>query len=121
MPMFRKKPVVIEAVQFIPGFQESAAMIEGREAGNILYRVDALGHMALINTPEGQMQAREGDWIIRGVKGEFSPCKPEIFELTYEEVIEFGTESYEFKSYPIKDGQKIIDTDFTPQAGVVDG
>ena len=40
----------------------------------------------LIDTPEGPHIARSGDWIIRGVKGEFYPCKPDIFAATYEEV-----------------------------------
>lgn len=55
---FRKKPVVIEAYQT----QERR----------------------VISTLEGQMIAEVGDWIIRGVKGELYPCKPDIFEMTYE-------------------------------------
>ena len=46
----------------------------------------ALGQELLINTLEGVMTASVGDWIIKGVKGECYPCKPEIFELTYDEV-----------------------------------
>lgn len=42
----------------------------------------------LIQTPEGEHRARVGDWIIKGIKGEFYPCKPDIFESTYEEVYE---------------------------------
>lgn len=53
----------------------------------------------LIDTLEGQMIANRGDWIIRGVKGEFYPCKPDIFEATYEEV--FVTET----------GKVLTDTD----------
>lgn len=39
-----------------------------------------------IETPEGRMKANPGDWIIKGIKGEFYPCKPDIFEATYEAV-----------------------------------
>jgi hypothetical protein len=76
---FRKKPVVIEAVQYLgPGlnvtecelFVGKAATFDGRE-----FR---------IKTEEGVMTASPGDWIIRGVQGEFYPCKPDIFEETYE-------------------------------------
>lgn len=42
----------------------------------------------LIETLEGTMKADKGDWIIRGVKGELYPCKPDVFKMTYEEVVE---------------------------------
>lgn len=80
MPKFRKKPVVIEAVRYRAGEQpgEFAADVI---AGNIRYPED--GTM-LIKTLEGEMCAQPGDWIIRGVKGELYPCKPDIFAATYE-------------------------------------
>lgn len=80
MPKFRKKPVVIEAVQFRAGEQDhslAADVISGR----VRYAED--GKM-LIDTLEGVMIASPGDWIIRGVKGELYPCKPDIFAATYE-------------------------------------
>lgn len=80
MPKFRKKPVVIDAVLFRGGEQPnefSADVISGR----VRYPED--GTM-LIATLEGTMQAVPGDWIIRGVKGELYPCKPDIFAATYE-------------------------------------
>jgi hypothetical protein len=80
MPMYRKKPVVIEAVRFRSGEQPwefSQDIIEGR----VRYPED--GTM-LIQTLEGTMIANSGDWIIRGVKGELYPCKPDIFAATYE-------------------------------------
>ena len=73
---FRKKPVVIEATQW---FKEGDhhAVIPGKLSGMPVY---------WINTLEGDMMVSEGDYIITGVKGEHYPCKPDIFELTYEEV-----------------------------------
>jgi len=84
---YKKKPVVIEALQFTldtwsemcdfanvgPGKNQAGAEIEGE------------GHVTLkIPTLEGVMTAEEGDWIIRGIKGELYPCKPDIFEATYD-------------------------------------
>lgn len=75
---FRKKPVVIEAVQWQgDNLHELIAFI-----GEHL-RTDASG--LIINTLEGQMFASPGDWIIKGVQGEFYPCKPDIFQQTYEQ------------------------------------
>jgi hypothetical protein len=79
---FRKKPVVIEAAQY-DGTNESIEQILNmggtREIRN---RPEGL----YIETLEGIMRANIGDWIIRGVKGELYPCKPDIFEATYEPV-----------------------------------
>jgi len=80
MPKYRKKPVVIEAVQFRAGEQDGA-FADDVIAGRVRYPED--GTM-LIQTLEGTMQAVPGDWIIRGVKGELYPCKPDIFAATYE-------------------------------------
>ena len=80
---FRKKPVVIEAVRYTgsncaevaeftgDGWPDSPCECTGDEPW-------------LIETLEGVMEASPGDWIIRGVKGEFYPCKPDIFAATYE-------------------------------------
>jgi hypothetical protein len=76
---FRKKPVVVEAVLY-SGTDESIATISAF-AGRVL-RVNQ-GRLT-IETLEGDMTASVGDWIIKGVKGEFYPCKPDIFETTYE-------------------------------------
>ncbi|MCA0422077.1 MAG: hypothetical protein LCH61_01925 [Proteobacteria bacterium] len=111
MPFYRKKPVVIEARQFLkppiernheeifslrgdPAYLSACdAEIKAAEeiqlwlqAGGAKFECtnDAMGACILINTPEGQMRADPGDWIIRGVKGEFYPCKPDIFNATYE-------------------------------------
>lgn len=79
---YRKKPVVIEAVQFRSGEQDSCFAQDVLD-GRVRYPAD--GTM-LIQTLEGVMQALPGDWIIRGVKGELYPCKPDIFEATYEAI-----------------------------------
>lgn len=84
MSKFRKRPVVIDAVLFRAGEQDSD-LAGDVVAGRIRYPED--GTM-LISTLEGVMTARPGDWIIRGVKGELYPCKPDIFAATYEPVLE---------------------------------
>jgi hypothetical protein len=78
MPKYRKKPVVIEAVQFTGNFDE----IETFVGGDAEFRNGEL----VIATLEGPLRASPNDWIIRGVQGEFYPCKPDIFEATYEAV-----------------------------------
>ena len=77
---FRKKPVCVEAVLFRFGEQDGELAADAT-AGRIRYPED--GTM-LIQTLEGVMCAQPGDWVIRGVKGELYPCKPDIFEMTYE-------------------------------------
>jgi hypothetical protein len=102
MPKFRKKPVLIEAVLY----DEMAARLgwgheimnahpwldeayENDVLSNVGKRTEA-GHIAdqhlTIKTLEGIMRADPGDWIIRGVKGEIYPCKPDIFAETYDVV-----------------------------------
>lgn len=81
---FRKKPVVIEAEQF-DGTEDSVVRILAM--GNKKARaIQAVGNTLVINTLEGAMEAVPGDWIICGVQGELYPCKPDIFEATYERV-----------------------------------
>lgn len=94
MPYFRKKPVVIEAVQLtqkaieehlfdggnLPdGLKLCAASYNEKDRKVWSFRVG-------IETLEGFMLADVGDWIIKGVNGEFYPCKPDIFEKTYKPV-----------------------------------
>ena len=80
---YRKKPVVIEAFQLKRGAlmpQWFIAAIQDKV-------VTAVGDgAAIIKTLEGDHRADIGDWIIQGVKGELYPCKPDIFEMTYEKV-----------------------------------
>jgi hypothetical protein len=89
MPMFRTKPVVIEAHQIgDDGWPDS--IWQGVSDNKIILHLDSVGYPKKvvghveIKTLEGEMRASEGDWIIKGVKGEFYPCKPDIFAATYE-------------------------------------
>jgi len=78
---FKKKPVVIEAVQYTDDNKpECMVFLEGNWDNTISY--------PNIRTLEGVMRVSEGDWIIKGIKGEFYPCKPDIFEQTYDEADE---------------------------------
>jgi len=78
---YRKKPVVIEAVQFDGTDASCDWLLPQLESGEIGRAFNKLH----INTLEGVMTAEVGDYIIRGVNGEFYPCKPDIFHKTYEE------------------------------------
>ena len=77
---YRKKPVVIEAIQLTP---VSFASVEEFVGGDLGSHPDG---GLVIATLEGAMHASLGDYIIKGVNGEFYPCKPDIFEETYESV-----------------------------------
>lgn len=79
---YRKKPVVIEAIQFT-GDPFPVMQWAKPEA-----RFEVVGESIHIVTLEGVMRADKGDWIIRGVQGEYYPCKPDIFEATYERAAE---------------------------------
>ncbi len=92
MSKFRKKPVVIEAIQYTEAIRD-AHLFNGQPLprgveiprkylhpdNRIVYSADAY-----IKTLEGRMLVTINDWIITGVKGEHYPCKPDIFEATYE-------------------------------------
>lgn len=78
---FKKKPVVIEALQFNAS---SENLVELSEFLDMEIRYDPTEETLAIWTLEGIMMASKNDWIIKGVAGEFYPCKPDIFEQTYE-------------------------------------
>ena len=81
---FRKKPVVVEAMQFT---NETKNQVFNFVACNRYADFDnKYNPILVIETLEGNMVASLGDWVIKGVNGEFYPCKPEIFEKTYEKV-----------------------------------
>jgi hypothetical protein len=90
---FRKKPVVIDAFQVPPPCNDGNIGDHGTLAATLHFMapdakwVVANGKGEIdIETLEGTMRASNGDWIIRGVKGELYPCKPDIFAATYEQV-----------------------------------
>lgn len=90
MAKFRKKPVVIEAVRLLPDTLQEVYDFLGITNKGGFSRcgsgIDPEDGLFKIATLEGVMVASVGDWIIRGVNGEFYPCKPDIFEATYESV-----------------------------------
>lgn len=80
MPFFQKKPVVIEARRWVGNnWNEMLAFM--RYAG---VKLDERERRIRVPTMEGAIYAAEGDWIIKGIQGEFYPCKPDIFDQTYE-------------------------------------
>ncbi|WP_277293948.1 hypothetical protein [Streptococcus hyointestinalis] len=81
MAKYKKKPVVIEAIRFTGSNYEEIREFIGK---NTLCSDLSI----VIPTLEGDMIAQKGDYIIKGVKGEFYPCKPDIFAETYEVVSE---------------------------------
>lgn len=106
MPTYRKKPVEVEAIQY-----DGSNVVEIALFGAMVFETNALAwdygagayrypggkwaftgeggmhpNCLLVPTLEGDMLARPGDWIIKGVQGEFYPCKSDIFEATYERV-----------------------------------
>lgn len=84
---FRKKPVVVEAVQWNGANTGDIEAFMGLAPGELEAGGFALGNpWLMIPTLESPHEARRGDWIIRGVQGEFYPCKPDIFAETYEAV-----------------------------------
>jgi hypothetical protein len=87
---FRKKPVEIEAMKFggsVTSGEECAAWCGGEFVFDPKPSDPTDVHVSIrIPTLEGVMTASAGDWIIRGVQGEFYPCKPDIFDATYEAV-----------------------------------
>lgn len=88
MGQFRKKPVVIEAFQFnppTPPHESPDWLTDAMRKGSVWYQGGERPYLT-IQTLEGDMRADVGDWIIQGVKGELYPCKPDIFEATYEAV-----------------------------------
>lgn len=89
---YRKKPVEIEAIQW-DGLNLSE--IKSFVGDSLQYEVNDAAYQAgvappvinmCIHTLEGDMEVSKGDFVIRGVHGEFYPCKPDIFELTYEPI-----------------------------------
>ena len=90
---YREKPVAIDAVQwFKQGDHSEVIPIPEKLRGYVPVLDGATGY---IGTLEGGHFVTAGDWIIKGVKGEFYPCKPDIFEQTYEKVTKEGQDEEE--------------------------
>ena len=101
MAKYKKKPVVIEAFQMTeerrrdnidwPEWLNKAWNLDEREVGSVYpkdYPESDGTDMLVIRTLEGVMLVNWNDWIIKGVNGELYPCKPDIFEKTYEAVVD---------------------------------
>lgn len=89
MPEYRKKPVEVEANQWDgskPGAEALLGWMRSHKQECQFMSIEGMTHSISIVTLEGVMYALPGDWVIRGVAGEFYPCKPHIFEETYEPV-----------------------------------
>ena len=88
MGMYRKKPVVIEAFNWTGGpdqAEDPEWIVDAIRGGTVRFENEGTPDVSmLIDTLEGTHRANQGDWIIRGVKGELYPCKPDIFAATYE-------------------------------------
>lgn len=77
---YKKKPVVIEAVEWTGS---NVSDMEEFASTKVEYTLD---NCLIVDTLEGVMKANIGDFIVKGIQGEFYPCKPDIFEATYEAV-----------------------------------
>jgi hypothetical protein len=94
MAQYRKKPVIIEAIQYNNLNREEIEKFVGKKLHQELetetaYLADkgSPKFSLIIETLEGNHKAMLNDYIIKGIKGEFYPCKPDIFEATYEKVV----------------------------------
>ena len=105
MKKFVKKPVVIEAYQF-DGNIRSIDNFPISEVGKFKVSSENEQYCLIIPTLEGDMKALPGDWIIKGVNGEYYPCKPDVFEKTYD-VVENAERSRTF-------GEKAVGITFNP-------
>ena len=95
MKHYRKKPVVIEAIRYTGSpmsFSEIWTWMSGDDTNSPMLGYEGPSdddpQEFGIKTLEGKMRASPGDWIIKGIKGEFYPCKADIFEASYEAVDE---------------------------------
>ena len=84
---YRKKPIVIEAEQYKPGMEDGFKVFIGHDVPeNAITDGLTPKGVAYIKTLEGDYMICKGDYIITGIEGEKYPCKPDIFEKTYEKV-----------------------------------
>lgn len=113
MSKFRKKPVVVEAYNLVMNEKLPGWMHDAIKAGIVVVKEQYWA----IHTLEGEMRADPTDWIIRGVKGEIYPCKPDIFEATYEACGDLGMSderyhiTYAEKRHPDAPDEYIIASD----------
>lgn len=108
MGQFRKKPVTVEARLFDGSWASGQPILAWMSESSWPSDMslprwsdvrESTGHL-YIPTLEGEMTASAGDWIIKGVQGEFYPCKPEIFTATYDAVITEAVDSFGMSMVP---------------------
>ena len=104
MQKFVKKPVVIEAIQYDGTNITEIESFVGEKLSTIMSSVEDT--QLVIPTLEGDMKVSKGDYVIKGIKGEFYPCKPDVFEKTYD-VVEDGVRPQTF-------GEKAVGITFNP-------
>lgn len=83
----KKKPIEVEAIRWTKGNEKEVESFLNMMLGVDLY-TSYSGEALYIETLEGTMMAKQGDYIIKGVDGEFYPCKPDIFDKTYD-IVEY--------------------------------
>ena len=106
MQKFVKKPVVIEAIQYDgANITEIETFVRGKLP---TIMTSDLGAQLVISTLEGDMKASKGDYIIKGIKGEFYPCKPDIFKQSYNMIKE--------NNGILSEGEKRVRKSFNPSA-----
>jgi hypothetical protein len=90
MMKYRKKPLILEAYQWFPCMLDTPGVRHikankvdlSKTRGIIVDRPERY----VVDTPSGEVWLEPGDWVIKGISGEYYPCKPDIFELTYEDL-----------------------------------
>lgn len=78
---YRKRPVVVEAIQWTGKNYKDVQAFAGKSIVHYFQEAEVL----MVRTLEGNMFASRGDYIVKGTRGEFYPCKPDVFQETYEE------------------------------------
>lgn len=104
MQKFVKKPVVVEAIQYNGLNITEVEDFVGAKLPSVWLSVEDT--QLVIPTLEGDMKVSKGDYVIKGIKGEFYPCKPDVFEKTYD-VVEDGVKPQTF-------GEKAVGITFNP-------
>jgi hypothetical protein len=121
---FRSKPKVIEAIQWNPSSLEFWPWVAEHDGiDKISSRRVGFSKCVEIETLEGIMIGKPGDWIIKGIQGEFFPCKPDIFEATYtsDDNDEDGFDSEGYKLVRIHRDDPVCDTCGHALAAVIAG
>ena len=87
MQKYRKKPVVVEAVHFNGNYDHANHLLKSTDMKIVNIDCEVYDRTNFdIETLEGTMKVLPGDYVIKGIQGEFYPCKPDIFEATYDKV-----------------------------------